>query len=219
MKIRWLVALCALFLPSIASADVTPVTSDRLVLNGGFGAGGTAELTITPTGVPATSTAHDGRKGGIAGVQYEWAAFDYFVLAGRFGVNRADWADDNSRHRTWLDFDAIPMFTFGIDVGPLVLEPRVGVPIGLGMLVWNAQDDLTALDGIKRTNFAWNVGGLGGALVRFREGSDFVRSLGLTLEMGYMRHAAMATGQYSHWDYALTHSQFVMQFGVAIALP
>lgn len=219
MKIHWLGALCALLLPSMASADVYPVTEDRLVLNGGFGGGGNVAIEVSNTGVAPLTSTHGAIVGGIAGIQYEHVLAPYFVLGGRFGMNRYDWSDNSSNHRTWLDFDAVPMFTLAIDAGPLVVEPRLSMPVGLGMNVWNANDDLLNFDGIKRTNFAWNIGGLGGALLRFREGSDFVRRLGVTVEAGYMHHAAYATGQGSDWRYKLTLDQAVVQVGLAISLP
>lgn len=219
MKFRLLPLLCALAVPGVASADVHPVDADRVVLQGGFGAGGSVTVEVSNTGAGSLSSTHDALPGGIAGLQYEWAAFPYFVLGGRFGMTRYDWKDTTQVHRTWLDFDAVPMFTFAIDAGPLVLEPRVSVPVGLGMHLWNASDDLIAYDGINRTNFAWNVGGLAGALVHLNRGGDFVRRLGLSMELGFVHHAAFATGTVSNWDYSLRHNQFVMQFGLAVALP
>lgn len=218
MKTRLFVALGALLLPTVASAEVNPITENRVVINGGFGAGGSVEIEVSDTGVAPITSSENALASGILGLQYELAIANYFVLAGRFGFTRYDWSDNSSNHRNWLDFDVVPMLTFAIDAGPVIVEPRVSLPIGIGMHMWNADDDLLNFDGINRTNFAWNVGGLGGALVRLDSGSDFVRRLGFILEMGYVHHQAMATGT-SDWRYKLSHDQFVVQLGVALSLP
>ncbi len=218
MKSHLLALACVVALPSVAHADVTPVEEDRLVLTGGFGAGGSVEIELSEAGIFDGPVSDDTNAGGTLGIQYEAAIASYFVLAGRFGFTRYDWEEGTDRNRTFLDFDVVPMLTFGIEAGPIILEPRVSVPFGLSLNMWNAEDDLNNYDGIGRTNVGFNFGGLGGVLVRPNRGGDFFRSLGATLEMGFMQHRAYAEGDNTGWNYQLRLNQFVMQAGIAIAL-
>jgi hypothetical protein len=121
--------------------------------------------------------------------------------------------------RTWIDFAAIPTFTFSIGAGPVYVEPRLGAMLGMSLYLWNAEDSLVIYnDRIRRTNVGWNVGGLGGVLIRARRATGFVSHLGGIVEFGYMHRAAYANGRTSDLHVSVVHDQFLLQAGIAISL-
>lgn len=138
-------------------------------------------------------------------LRFDFPIGTYFALGpaffgGAWTVDLSGFGGGSVDRSGYFDADLYPRFRYPFAAGDMRFDVYAGLPIGYTLVIFN--DDLGLADD---TEHGWNIGALFGGQVFFGG------SVGLMVELGWMRHAVhSAPGGEIFWN------QFVLNLGLAI---
>lgn len=181
----------------------------RLEAYGAFGFGGDGSLRVDAPIVGSVRT-----TGGLEptlgfGVRHTSPLGDYFAISGLFEAVTMQWDTDGADRKWVLDFSVMPQFRVLLEVGPVFLEPYVGVPIGFTLGIAENLDDSHSPHGDEPWP-GFNAGAMGG--IRLITDTRF----GAFVEAGWRHHQVWSHYGLLNTDYEanITHNQFALNAGV-----